>query len=81
MIKTGFFEETPGEFSITRLAFAVIIVYSLVMGAIVWDSTKKSTDFITVFSTVAGVATALKLGQKWEEVKSEKNEIDNKNLQ
>lgn len=78
MIKTGFFEETPGEFSITRLAFAVLIAYSLVMGVIVWNSTKETTDFITVFSTVAGVATALKLGQKWEEVKSEQDEIDSK---
>ncbi len=68
--KTGFFEVSPGNFSIMRLAFAWLLLQATAMGwyALITTGTGAAT---AIFGAVATVATGLKLIQKQQE--NEKN--------
>lgn len=64
---TGFFEEAPGERSITRLAFMIMILAALYI-AIYQVMTTGRMDIVS-FTTVAGSAIGLKLGNRAMEAK------------
>lgn len=60
--KTGFFEESPGQKSITRAGFAGILGVALFI-AIYQVITTGHYD-VVAFTTMAGTACGLKLWQK-----------------
>ena len=62
MANTGFFEEEPGQKSITRIAFLLLILASLFIA--IWQVITTGNYNITEFITMTGVATGLKLWQK-----------------
>ncbi len=64
--KTGFFEVSPGNFSIMRLAFAWLIFNGTAMAwyVLMTDSVGAAA---AIFGTVTGVATCLKIIQKLQE--------------
>jgi hypothetical protein len=63
-MKTGFFEESPNNKSITRLGFAVMTVYAMIMGAWVFAVTKDYAATIAIFSAIETLAMGGKLIQK-----------------
>jgi membrane associated rhomboid family serine protease len=68
--KTGFFEVSPGNFSITRLAFAFLLVNGAAQSWFVLFSDPTAVaSAATIFGTSASVATGLKLIQKQQEHK------------
>jgi membrane associated rhomboid family serine protease len=69
-MKTGFFEVTPGNFSIMRLAFAWLILNATGMGWYALLDTGVGAA-AAIFGTIASVATGLKIIQKEQEDKTE----------
>jgi len=69
--KIGFFEATPGNYSIMRAAFAWLIFQATAMGwyALISDSVGAA---VAVFAAIAGVATGLKIIQKQQEKQENK---------
>jgi len=65
-MKTGFFEVSPGNYSIMRAAFAWLILQATAMG---WYAliTSGVGEAAAIFGTIAGVATGLKIIQKGQE--------------
>jgi hypothetical protein len=63
-MKTGFFEESPGNKSITRLMFAVLSVYAMFLTAWVFGVTKDYAATIATFSAIETLAMGGKLIQK-----------------
>ena len=61
--KIKFLQDENGNFSSTRLVFVVMIAYTLVMGIFVFK-TEGSTAAIAYITSISGVASALKLGDK-----------------
>jgi len=66
MEKTGFFEVSPGNFSIMRLVFAWLILQATAMAWYALISTGVG-EAAAIFGTVASVATGLKIIQKQQE--------------
>jgi hypothetical protein len=68
MNKIGFFEEAPGQSSITRVAFFMMIVNAL----FVLNYQLITTGHIDVaaFLSMVGAACGLKLWQKGQEIKA-----------
>ena len=66
MEKTGYFEVTPGNKSIMRIAFAWLILQATAMG---WYAliTLGVGEASAIFGTIAAVATGLKIIQKGQE--------------
>ncbi len=64
--KIGFFEISPGNRSIMRLAFAWLIIQATAMGwyALVFTGVGAAS---AIFGTIATMATGLKLIQKQQE--------------
>jgi hypothetical protein len=62
MNKTGFFEEWPGQKSITRIAFLLIVITSLFIS--IYQVICTGHYDITEFLSMMGTATGLKLWQK-----------------
>lgn len=60
--RVGFFQENPGENSITRLAFFMVIVVALYIA--VYQAMTTGTIDIVGFTTMAGTASGLKIWQK-----------------
>jgi hypothetical protein len=69
---TGFFEASPGDKSIMRLVFAFLMGYAALASAYMFITADEYAAGIAVFSSIAGVATGLKLIQK-ESERKEKN--------
>lgn len=68
-MKVGFFDEAPGVKSITRLGYAGMTIYAMVMGAWVFAATKDYAATIATFSAIETLAVGGKLIQKGMEVK------------
>lgn len=69
MEKTKFWEEEPGQQSITRLMFGAMILIALFV--VVYQVITTGTFEILQFSTIATIASGLKLIQKGQENKQE----------
>jgi hypothetical protein len=65
--KTGFFEVSPGNFSIMRLAFAWLILNGTAMAYIVMLNDGTVAEAATISGSFFGVATGLKIIQKQQE--------------
>ena len=61
-MKTGFFQENPGENSVTRLAFFAMIITALFIA--IYQVINTGTIDVVGFTTIAGMASGLKLVQK-----------------
>ena len=68
-MKVGFFQESPGVNSITRMGYAVMTVYAMFMAAWVFAVTKDYAGTIATFSAIETIAVGGKLIQKGQEVK------------
>ena len=69
--KTGFFEVSPGNFSIMRLAFAWLLANGTAMAWFVLVAQKDPTGAGMIFGAFASVATGLKVIQKHQEKKEQ----------
>ena len=67
-MKVRFWEESEGVQSMTRLAFALLIVVAVVIA--LYQTFKTGTFEIPQFVTIVTQACALKLVQKYQEIKS-----------
>jgi len=67
MEKTKFWEEAPGEQSITRIAFALLILMAVYIA--IYQVMTTGTFEIVHFTTVITTASGLKLWQKSMEIK------------
>ena len=67
MEKTKFWEEAPGEQSMTRLAFAAMIIVALYI--VIYQVMTTGTFEIVQFTTIITIACGLKLWQKSMEIK------------
>lgn len=66
--KIGFFEVGPGNKSITRLAFAFLLVNGAAQAwFVLFADPTAVAEAATIFGTSASVATGLKLIQKQQE--------------
>jgi hypothetical protein len=65
--KTGFFEASPGNFSIMRLAFAWLIFHGTALAYLVLLQDGTVGEAVAVSSSIFGVATGLKVIQKQQE--------------
>ena len=67
MDKTNFFEEAPGQKSITRVAFMLLVIVSLFIA--IYQVLTTGHYNIPEFTCMIGIATGLKLWQKNIEAK------------
>lgn len=71
-MKTGFFQEDNGSWSMTRLVFFMLIVYAITQTSLGFFLLQwPAGEGIAFFSAVAAVATGGKLLQKTMEQKLE----------
>jgi len=70
----GFLQDSNGDFSVMRLAFIWLILNATFMSwYILTDPSGTVAQASTIFGTVTGVATGLKLMQNQQEKQSKSN--------